>query len=270
MQTVIEIPLAQVYNGGNIQIEVEKNVICEDCSGTGAEDPKYVVGCDQCSGRGIKIVKQMLAPGIFQQMQGMCDRCGGTGKIITKPCKTCQGQKVHRERVQHDFEIPKGLPLNAQIIIEQEADENPDWEPGDLVLTVREINNAAVNGGFRRRGPDLFIDVPIGVYEALGGGFERRVTHLDGRNITLRRNKGKIVQSGRSPRSDSLTLLGHVETLANEGMPIFRSEDFGNLHVTYKVIFPAVVDDQFIKDIELAFEGRKKRLSASGAKKDEL
>jgi hypothetical protein len=45
---------------------------------------------------------------------------------------------------------------------------------------------------------------------------------------------------------------------------------FGNLHVTYSVIFPAIVDDQFVKDLQLAFESRKKRLSASGAKKDEL
>lgn len=198
MQTVLEISLAQLYNGGNIQIEIEKNVICEDCSGTGAEDPKHIIGCDQCGGRGVKIVKHMLAPGIFQQMQGMCDRCGGSGKIITKPCKTCQGQKVHKERVQHDLNIPKGFPMNAQLVVEQEADESPDWEPGDLVLTVREVNNAATNGGFRRRGSDLFVDVPIGVYEALGGGFDRTITHLDGRNLTLKRNRGKIVQSGTS------------------------------------------------------------------------
>jgi DnaJ C terminal domain len=83
--------------------------------------------------------------------------------------------------------------------VEQEADESPDWEPGDLVLTVREVNNAAANGGFRRRGSDLFVDVPIGAYEALGGGFERTITHLDGRNITLKRSQGKIIQSGWSP-----------------------------------------------------------------------
>ena len=65
-------------------------------------------------------------------------------------------------------------------------------------------------------------------------------------------------------------MSGHVETLENEGMPIYRSESFGKLHVTYNVIFPAVVDDQFVKDLQLAFAGRKKRMSASGAKKDEL
>ena len=65
-------------------------------------------------------------------------------------------------------------------------------------------------------------------------------------------------------------MSGHVETLENEGMPIYRSEGFGKLHATYNVIFPAVVDDQFVKDLQLAFSGRKKRMSASGAKKDEL
>jgi DnaJ-class molecular chaperone len=61
-----------------------------------------------------------------------------------------------------------------------------------------------------------------------------------------------------------------VEILENEGMPKFQSEEYGNLHVTYHVIFPATTDDQFIKDIQLAFEGRKKRLHAHGTGKDEL
>jgi len=61
-----------------------------------------------------------------------------------------------------------------------------------------------------------------------------------------------------------------VETIENEGMPKFRSNAFGNLHVTYHVIYPALVDDQFVNDLQLAFEGRKQRLSAKGAKKDEL
>jgi DnaJ-related protein SCJ1 len=201
MQTIVELPLSILYTGGTVQIEVEKNVICEDCSGTGAEDPKYVVRCDVCNGRGMKVVKQMLAPGIFQQMQTTCDRCRGTGNMIKKPCKTCQGNKVHREKVQHDVSIPAGMPFNGQLVIENEADESPDWEPGDLVLTIRETSNAAMNGGFRRKGVDLFLDVPIGVGEALGSGFQHRIIHLDGRNITVDRSRGKVVQ----PRTSHLS-----------------------------------------------------------------
>ena len=58
--------------------------------------------------------------------------------------------------------------------------------------------------------------------------------------------------------------------LEKEGMPIYQSDDFGNLHVTYHVIFPAVVDDQFVKDLELAFQSRQKRLHAVESTKDEL
>ena len=61
-----------------------------------------------------------------------------------------------------------------------------------------------------------------------------------------------------------------MEVLENEGMPIFRSAGFGSLHVMYHVIFPAVVDDQFVKDIQLAFESRKQRVHASGKSKEEL
>jgi DnaJ-related protein SCJ1 len=196
MQTIVELPLSHLYTGGTVQIEIEKNVICEECSGTGAESPSDVHTCDSCGGHGIKIVKQMLAPGIFQQMQMQCDRCGGTGKVITKPCKTCGGAKVYRERVQHDIDVPKGIPLGAQMVIEGEADESPDWETGDLVLIIREMGNMAANGGFRRRGTDLYLDVPLGVVEALGGSFEHAIQHLDGRNITLKRPRGKIVQPG--------------------------------------------------------------------------
>jgi DnaJ-class molecular chaperone len=61
-----------------------------------------------------------------------------------------------------------------------------------------------------------------------------------------------------------------VEVLENEGMPIFRGEGFGNLYVTYQVVFPTTVDDQFVRDIQFAFESRRKRLRSGGSEKDEL
>jgi len=53
-------------------------------------------------------------------------------------------------------------------------------------------------------------------------------------------------------------------------MPHFRNEGYGDLFVTYHIVFPATVDDQFVKDIQLAFESRKKRLHVGGSGKDEL
>jgi hypothetical protein len=53
-------------------------------------------------------------------------------------------------------------------------------------------------------------------------------------------------------------------------MPVYQSDAFGKLYVSYHIIFPAVVDDQFVKDLELTFQSRKKRLQAAGSTKDEL
>jgi hypothetical protein len=63
-------------------------------------------------------------------------------------------------------------------------------------------------------------------------------------------------------------VIVHVDILEHEGMPLYQSTEFGKLYVTYHLIFPAIVDEEFVKDIELAFQGRKKRIA--GSKKDEL
>jgi hypothetical protein len=43
--------------------------------------------------------------------------------------------------VQHDVDVLQGMPLGAQMVIEGEADESPDWETGDLVLIIREMGS---------------------------------------------------------------------------------------------------------------------------------
>ena len=42
------------------QIQIQRNQICEKCDGSGAKSKKDVVDCHVCSGRGIRIVKQMM------------------------------------------------------------------------------------------------------------------------------------------------------------------------------------------------------------------
>jgi DnaJ-class molecular chaperone len=63
-------------------------------------------------------------------------------------------------------------------------------------------------------------------------------------------------------------VIVHVDILEHEGMPLCQSTEFGKLYVTYHLIFPATVDDEFVKDMEFAFQSRKTRIA--GSKKDEL
>jgi DnaJ-related protein SCJ1 len=72
-------------------------------------------------------------------------------------------------------------------------------------------------------------------------GFEHKLTHLDGHNITLGR-KG-VTQPGTSNssplhRSADPPCVGFVHVMKGEGMPVFGSDLHGDLYVEYKVVLP--------------------------------
>ena len=68
------------------------------------------------------------------------------------------------------LEVEKGCPEGHDIVFEGEADESPDWEPGDVVLRVRSRKD---QGGFRRKETSLYWIETIGIDEV--GDFTTRV-----------------------------------------------------------------------------------------------
>lgn len=65
----LEVTLEELYSGKSIEFEVSKQIVCPHCSGSGARSSDDVVTCSGCQGQGVKIVKHMLAPGMFQQFR---------------------------------------------------------------------------------------------------------------------------------------------------------------------------------------------------------
>jgi DnaJ-related protein SCJ1 len=65
----LEVTLEELYSGKSIDFEVSKQIICPHCDGSGAKSSNDVVTCTGCQGQGVKIVKHMLAPGMFQQFR---------------------------------------------------------------------------------------------------------------------------------------------------------------------------------------------------------
>lgn len=235
MEAVVFLSLQDIYLGKNVEFSIDKQGICEDCGGTGSEDGQ-THSCDACGGRGLKIVKHMLAPGIFQQVQTHCDQCGGTGNIITHVCKTCKGQKVVRTTSSHVLDVQRGCLRGTRVPFDNEADESPDWIAGDLIVEIREKEDQD-NLGFRRRGKDLLWAQTLNLKEALTGGWEKKLAHFDGREIKFGRDLGVVTQPG------------HVDVLRDEGMPIWQSLDaFGSLIVTYDIVLPRKVSTSFAKD----------------------
>ncbi|POY70243.1 hypothetical protein BMF94_6827 [Rhodotorula taiwanensis] len=216
----IDLDLRTMYEGDSRRFTMGRTTICERCDGTGAKSAKDIISCPTCDGRGIRLVRHQLGPGIFQQVQMHCDRCGGRGQSIKTVCPACKGQRIVHSDAELTLHIDRGMPENAEILFEGEGDETPDYEAGDIIVRVKSKRDP---GGFLRKDSNLYWKEPISVAEALLG-FRHTVKGLDGHDIVLSRT--------------GPTQPGYVDVVSGEGMPIYHLTGHGNLFVEYQVVLP--------------------------------
>ncbi|KAJ5140686.1 hypothetical protein N7448_004094 [Penicillium atrosanguineum] len=266
MEVKAQLPLRDFYMGREISFLVEKQQICDSCEGSGSRDHK-VETCDRCNGRGVVIQKHMLAPGMFQQVQMACDKCGGQGKQIKNPCPVCKGARVVRKGVETTAEIEPGMERGHRLVFENDADESPDWVAGDLIVILDEkepelgveMEERTDGTFFRRKGKDLYFKETLSLREAWMGGWNRNVTHLDGHIVRLGRKRGDVVQ----PLA--------VETVKGEGMPYYSvgglhdhdhqegDDEPGNLYVEYVVVLPDEMESGMEKEFFALWEKWRKK-----------
>jgi DnaJ-related protein SCJ1 len=261
MEVRVAVPLRDFYNGRKTEFTIEKQAICSACEGSGSEDG-HVETCNTCGGRGVRIQRQQLAPGLFQQVQVHCDQCHGKGKMIKHPCPVCAGSRVIREAETHVLEIEKGMPKGVRITYENEADESPDYVAGDLIVHLQESDpqqgtqefEKTDGTFFRRRGKDLFWTEVLSLREAWMGSWTRNITHLDGHIVQLSRPRGAVIQPN------------HVEVIKEEGMPVWHQQlenneglQFGDLHVEYVVVLPDQLDKSTEKEFWALWEKQRKK-----------
>ncbi|KAJ1952354.1 DnaJ- protein scj1 [Dispira parvispora] len=228
----LQVSLAEVYVGTTLDYEVSKQIHCDKCHGSGAENPDDVETCDSCRGKGVKMVQQMLAPGFIQTMQTTCNVCHGTGKVIHHKCSQCGGSKVQRDNELLAVVVTPGMPDNHAIRFEREGDHSPDWDvPGDLVFHLKTLPHPA----FTRDGHDLHLNFTISLVQALSG-FETTFLHLD--------KKTKVLL-----KRESVTPPGFIQKVQGQGMPMYNPDTdsasgHGDLFVHYTVEFPQSVTDK--------------------------
>ncbi|GAK62688.1 DnaJ-domain-containing protein [Moesziomyces antarcticus] len=235
----VDVDIEDFYRGKTFSLEYQRNVVCSHCDGSGAESPGDIHTCDACDGRGVRIVRQQIMPGFITNAQMTCDRCGGAGSVIAHKCSKCDGQKIVQEVASIEVELERGAENGVEVVIEGEADEAPDYEAGDVIV---KISSRRSKGQFRRGGTSLYKTLPISLSDALLG-FERNLTHMDGRTVTVKR--------------DGVTQTGFVSVVDNEGMPVQgttlseASDDemragrdmlFGKLYIEWQLVLPETVD----------------------------
>lgn len=234
LESTVEIELDAIYKGSSFTVNVEKQIVCEECSGSGADPAHETPACAACDGHGVRVMRIQLAPGMFQQVQQQCDVCRGRGQVVTHACPRCKGNKVYRAQESYTVDVPAGLPRGERVVFEGEAEESPDVETGDLVITVREASAGHPSGWYRRTS-DLYRTEPLSLADALLGGWTREIARLDGTILTVSRPKGVVTQPGQ------------VEAVDDEGMPAWQSVGYatgkGKAFITWNVILPAVGED---------------------------
>lgn len=220
----IEISLRDAYKGNSIPLTFELHETCSVCKGSGAADGK-VVTCDTCHGQGQITMKLQIAAGMVQHIRQECPKCHGQGTVIKNPCRKCGGSKVAKEAKTFTVNIDPGSPRAFDTVFHGEAEKTPGLEKGDFIIHIKE--GPKDNWGYRRRNNDLFRTEVLTEKEAMGGGWTREITCLDGENkITIKRKKGVRV------------LPGEVELVKGYGMPLQDNDDeHGNLYIDYVVIF---------------------------------
>jgi len=200
--------------GAEKEIEVPRREACGECAGSGAKKGTRPERCGACNGRGQVTVQQ----GFFQ-MTRTCGRCRGAGEVIKEHCPACAGSgAVHRKRPLK-IKIPPGVDNETRLKLRGEGEAGTrGGPPGDLYVVI----SVAEHPIFRRRGADLYCDVPISFSQAaLGDKIE--VPTLNGR-------KSITIPAG--------TPVVHEFVLKGQGVQVLNSYRRGNLVIRTVVEVP--------------------------------
>jgi DnaJ family protein A protein 2 len=231
----LEVTLEDLYNGKTSKLAVTRNQLCTTCKGSGAKSGVNASQCRKCDGRGFRIIIKQMGP-MIQQMQTVCDACGGKGENIREEdkCKSCKGKKVSKEKKILQVYIDKGMKNGQKITFAGESDEEPGAEPGDIIIVLVEKKHDV----FRRSGNDLYMEMKVSLVEALCG-FSIKVKHLDGRMLLVKSKPNQIIQHGE------------VRSIANEGMPTYKQPfEKGSLFIQFFVDMPVSLTPKQNEELE--------------------
>ena len=215
----VKLTLEEIAKGVEKEISIEKNVPCTECGGKGAKNSSDIKTCPACNGTGQvqRVVNSFLGQTVTYST---CQQCDGEGKIISNPCRSCNGTGLVRKRETIKVKIPAGVEAGMQLTLQGEghAAKNNGIN-GDLLVVIEEHAHADL----KREGNNLYYTKIISVTDAMLGA-EVTVPCLDGDY------KIKI---------DAGTQSGEVVRLRGRGLPSVNGYGgTGDLYVKIAVWIP--------------------------------
>ncbi len=176
LQLNLKVTLREAAKGAHKTVKLNKQVVCEDCHGTGSAAGSTPQACPQCRGQGrVRQVRQSLLGQMVTEV--VCPRCHGRGSLVTDPCSSCRGTGTVRGEETISIKVPAGVSTGNYMELQGKGDAGEADSPAGNLRVVFEVSEDDL---FERRGDDLLIDVPISPVDLMLGT-KVQVPTLEGR-----------------------------------------------------------------------------------------
>ncbi len=159
------------------------------------------------------------------QIEDICPRCRGTGTVGTQLCPQCGGTGHVLLTKKFEVTIPKGIGEGQRIRLAGQGGAGTRGGPnGDLYLIVKALDDST----YKRKGDDLYVDLPVNLYDLVLGG-EVKVPTMSGQ-VTMTIPEG--TQNNRLLR------------LSGKGMPKVKGGGAGDEYVRLIGQLPQSLNDK--------------------------
>ena len=160
------------------------------------------------------------------EIEDACPRCGGSGVLNNAICPQCHGTGRFVQSKRFEVTVPRGVREGQRIRLAGQGSAGSGGGPnGDLYLVV---NIAQGEGGYERRGDDLYLDLPVSIYDLVLGG-EVRVPTMSG-DVTM--TIPAETQNNKRMR------------LGGKGMPKPKGDGNGDLYVRLVGMLPTKLSEK--------------------------
>ncbi len=161
----VTIDFVESVFGVEKEIEFQRLEACDDCDGIGAAQGSQPITCLHCDGAGAVRVTQNIGFAAFERRH-TCPNCGGKGKIIQNPCRSCDGSGRKRKRAVLNVKIPAGISDGLQMQVRGDGDAGERGAPpGNLFVRIHVKDHAY----FKRNEHDIILDIGVNVAQAALG-----------------------------------------------------------------------------------------------------
>ncbi|MEX0910881.1 MAG: molecular chaperone DnaJ [Nitrosopumilaceae archaeon] len=222
------ITLEDVLKGKREEIDLQKDIECENCKGSGCAPGTSMRTCTVCNGQGQVRTSRSSGFSTFITVHP-CNTCRGQGKIIERPCSKCKGRGKQKGTKHLSFDIPLGVDT-GEYTIKGEGESVDNGINGDLIVRIR----VKPHEKFKRDGADIFYDANISMIDAVLG-----------KTIvvpTLEGIEKLTVEQGTQPNS--------IIKLKGKGLAHIGGRGYGDQYIRLVVNIPTKLDKRQKKILE--------------------